>query len=69
VIFYESCHRLGKSLADLKAVLEPDRLVSIAGELTKLHESSTTCPIGELKIPTAPRGEWVIVVAKSGYGL
>lgn len=68
-IFYESTHRIQKSLNDLREVLEPERLVCLCGELTKLHESSTTAPISELAVPTNPKGEWVIVVAKAGYTL
>jgi len=68
-IFYESCHRLEKSLADLRESISADRLVCLCGELTKLHESSVTSSLGELPIPSNPKGEWVIVVAKSGYEL
>ncbi len=37
-IFYEAPHRIVESLADLEAVLGPDRPVVVARELTKLHE-------------------------------
>lgn len=39
VLFYESPHRIEKTLAALRAVLPPARKVIIFRELTKLHES------------------------------
>ncbi len=47
LVFYETAPRLLKSLAAIGAVL-PDRLVSVARELTKLHEECRTGPAAEL---------------------
>ncbi len=69
VIFYESCHRLLSSISDLKEIVGPERFVCLAGELTKLHESVQTAPVGGLKLPENPKGEWVVCVAKEGYRL
>lgn len=68
-VFYESCHRLAASLDDLRRVLGLDRWVCLCGELTKLHEFSITMPMGKLAIPSNPKGEWVVVVAKENYTL
>ncbi len=38
-VFYESPHRLLKALESLVSVLEHDREIAVARELTKLHES------------------------------
>jgi 16S rRNA (cytidine1402-2'-O)-methyltransferase len=68
-VFYESCHRLLKSMEDLRSVVGENRFVCLAGELTKLHESVQTAPLGEIKLPADPKGEWVVCVAKKGYML
>ena len=63
MIFYESPHKISKTLNDLKAHFGDDRKVSVSKELTKIHESTSrgtlgTISLGEGKI----RGEFVIVV-------
>lgn len=64
LIFYETGPRLVKSLAAIAEVL-PGRAVSVARELTKLHEECRTGSVGELAAHyTAhpPRGEIVLLV-------
>ena len=63
MVFYESPHKISKTLNDLKVHLGDDRKVSVSKELTKIHESTIrgtlgTISLGERKI----RGEFVIVV-------
>ena len=63
MIFYESPHKISKTLNDLKAHFGDDRKVSVSKELTKIYESTIrgtlgTISLGEGKI----RGEFVIVV-------
>lgn len=66
VIFYESPHRLVKTLEMMKLTLGPERMVSVSRELSKLYEETVT---GSLEIVLghfnshAPKGEIVIVVA------
>lgn len=64
VIFYESCHRILKTLQDIQAVLG-DREIVCARELTKKFEevkrASAEHILGELK-REKPRGEFVIVI-------
>ena len=62
LIFYESPHRLKKFLAELKENLG-DRKISIARELTKVHEEFLRGKISELEEKISePKGEFVIVV-------
>jgi 16S rRNA (cytidine1402-2'-O)-methyltransferase len=64
VIFYESPHRLGASLADA-ATAFGDRPAIVARELTKLHEEVRRGTLTELAAAFAddkPRGEIVVVV-------
>ena len=62
LIFYESPHRLKKILFELKEIFG-DRKISIARELTKIHEEFLRGKISELenKFEDA-KGEFVIVV-------
>ena len=64
VVFYESPHRLGASLADAAAAFG-DRPSIVARELTKLHEEVHRGSLAELAAAFAdekPRGEVVVVV-------
>ncbi len=66
--FYESPHRILKSLNSLKEHLEDDRKVTIARELTKIHEQIISGTPEELATyfesnPDKVRGEFVVVVA------
>lgn len=62
IVLYEAPHRLGKTLADLLARLG-DRRLTIARELTKLHEEVLTCRISEAMEKFAqPRGEFVLII-------
>jgi 16S rRNA (cytidine1402-2'-O)-methyltransferase len=67
-VFYESPHRLEKALAELAAVLSPDRTVTVMRELTKIFESSVSGSAEEVashfKTNTKEiRGEFVIIVS------
>lgn len=68
VVFYESPHRIEKTLAALAEVLPEDRTVFTLRELTKLYESVRTGSARELAAhfaahPTEVRGEFVVIVA------
>lgn len=63
VAFYESSHRITKAIAQLAAVLEPERNVCICRELTKKFETvyrGTMKEIGEMTV--SEKGEFVVVV-------
>lgn len=72
IVLYESCHRIGKFLNDLVAILGPDRCISVARELTKLHETVHTGPAAEVRDRVAKgsqKGEFVVMIAKDGFEL
>jgi 16S rRNA (cytidine1402-2'-O)-methyltransferase len=48
VVFFEAARRLRATLQDLKDVIEPDRQVLLAKELTKIHERIESGSIAEL---------------------
>ncbi len=64
VIFYESPHRLKKTLLQLKDLLSPNAKVVVAKELTKIHEKYYRGNIQELceQIPDKVKGEYVVMV-------
>lgn len=66
VIFFESPHRLVKSLELIKLILGAERPVSVSRELSKLYEETVTGPVGDVLaqfVAREPKGEIVIVVA------
>jgi 16S rRNA (cytidine1402-2'-O)-methyltransferase len=66
LIFYESPHRIVKTLGQLAEVFGADRQASVSRELTKLFEETLTAPLGELAATLGARptvkGEIVLVV-------
>lgn len=70
IVFYESPHRLVKSLADCAEVLG-DRRAAVARELTKMHEEFVTGSLTEIASHFAanePRGEIVIMIDRERSG-
>jgi 16S rRNA (cytidine1402-2'-O)-methyltransferase len=70
LVFYESPHRLGRSLADSAEVLGPRR-ASVVRELTKIHEEVVNGDLADLAekySSTDPKGEIVLVIAGNDGG-
>jgi 16S rRNA (cytidine1402-2'-O)-methyltransferase len=62
VVFFESPHRITATLGDMRDILG-DRPISIARELTKLHEETIHGRANDLNSARVqPRGEFTIVV-------
>lgn len=65
MIFYESPYRLVKTLKQMSEFFGSDRQVSVAREISKIHEEHVNGTFAEVIAhfeATAPRGEIVIVV-------
>ncbi len=63
VVFFESNHRIKKALDNLGAVLDPQRKIFVARELTKKFETLYRGTISELKtLNISEKGEFVLVV-------
>ncbi|MHC1696154.1 MAG: 16S rRNA (cytidine(1402)-2'-O)-methyltransferase [Eubacteriales bacterium] len=65
IIFYEAPHKLISTLQDIRSIMG-ERDVSLARELTKLHEEiirTTLSGALELYSTVQPRGEYVLVVS------
>lgn len=66
MIFYESPHKLLKTLHNFATYFGEDRLVSVSRELTKLYEETvrgTISNVIEHFTKKTPKGEFVIIVA------
>lgn len=67
LVFYEAPHRIEETLADMAAVLDGARPVTLARELTKRFETIVTLPLSEAPAwlaadPNNVRGEFVVIV-------
>lgn len=69
VVFFEAPHRIGELLADLSAVCGGARRVTIARELTKVHEEIVHGTLEQLAArigQSEPRGEFTVVLEGAG---
>lgn len=65
IIFYESPHRVVKTLQQFVEVFGADRPVSVCREISKIHEESVRGTVAEVLAhfqENEPRGEFVIVL-------
>jgi len=65
MIFYESPHRISKTLQQFTEVFGPDREAVVAREITKLHEETIRGTLAELVAhfdTHPPKGEMVVVL-------
>jgi len=67
IVFYESVHRIEKTLNELSDALaeQPDRPVVVARELTKMHEEfarTTVANLQEVATSITKKGEFVVVI-------
>jgi 16S rRNA (cytidine1402-2'-O)-methyltransferase len=67
---YESCHRIDKFAAEIVEVLGADRVICIAKEVTKLHETFLTGLAGDVQARLAKmslKGEFVVLIAPKDF--
>lgn len=68
MIFYESPHRLVKTLRQFAEVFGAERRVSVCREISKVHEESVRGTLAEVAghfDANEPRGEIVIILGRS----
>jgi len=68
LVFYESPHRIGETVAELAATLDATREIVIARELTKCFEEIVRCPLSQAldwlsENEYRQRGEFVLIVS------
>ena len=67
---YESCHRIEKFAAEIVEVLGPDRVICIAREVTKLHETFHVGLAAEVQaklLAGSLKGEFVVLIAPKDF--
>lgn len=66
IVFYESTHRIVKSLQQMAEYFGEDRKASVSRELTKIHEETIRGTLSELAqyyTDNISKGEFVVIVA------
>lgn len=72
LVVYESCHRIDKAVHELVATLGADRVICVAKEVTKLHETflvGSAADVQSRLAKTSLRGEFVLVIAPATFAL
>lgn len=70
-ILYESTYRIEKFVNEMEAILDKNRFVCIARELTKKFETFIVGPLKDVKIAFdkgSKKGEFVVIIAGKDYG-
>jgi 16S rRNA (cytidine1402-2'-O)-methyltransferase len=69
---YESCHRIDKFAEEIVVTLGPDRVVCIAKEVTKLHETfyvGRAADVRDRLLKGSLKGEFVVLIAPGDFEL
>jgi 16S rRNA (cytidine1402-2'-O)-methyltransferase len=69
---YESCHRIAKFADEIEATLGPDRVVCLAKEVTKIHETflvGTAAAVRARLAQASLKGEFVVLIAPADFQL
>jgi 16S rRNA (cytidine1402-2'-O)-methyltransferase len=69
---YESCHRIDKFADEILATLGPDRVICIAKEITKLHETflvGSALGVHARLAKTSLKGEFALLIAPADFVL
>jgi 16S rRNA (cytidine1402-2'-O)-methyltransferase len=72
IALYESCHRIDKAVDDIVSALGPERVICVAKELTKIHETFWVGPASEVRAKLAKaslKGEFTLLIAPADYRL
>ena len=69
---YESCHRIDKFAEEIVVTLGPDRVICIAREVTKLHETwlvGRAADVRDRLLKGSLKGEFVVLIAPPDFVL
>jgi 16S rRNA (cytidine1402-2'-O)-methyltransferase len=72
IALYESCHRIDKAVEEIVATLGPERVISVAKEVTKLHETFLVGRAADVQArlaKTSLKGEFVLLIAPGDFVL
>ena len=70
MVLYESCHRIAKAVDDIVATLGESRVIAVAKEVTKLHETFLVGPAADVRARLAVlshKGEFVLLIAPADF--
>ena len=70
VALYESCHRIDKFAAEIVTALGPDRVICIAKEVTKIHETFLVGRAADVQarlLNGSLKGEFVVLIAPKDF--
>lgn len=70
IALYESCHRIDKFAAEIVEHLGPDRVICIAKEITKLHETfliGLAADVQARLMKGSLKGEFVVLIAPKDF--
>ncbi|HWL15547.1 MAG TPA: 16S rRNA (cytidine(1402)-2'-O)-methyltransferase [Opitutus sp.] len=69
---YESCHRIDKAVSEIVTTLGGERVICVAKEVTKLHETFLVGPVADVQArlaKTSLKGEFVLLIAPKDFVL
>ncbi len=69
---YESCHRIDKAVDEIVSTLGDARVICVAKEVTKLHETFLVGPAADVRARLAKlslKGEFVLLIAPTTFTL
>ena len=69
---FESCHRINKAVDEIVATLGGQRVICVAKEVTKLHETFIVGPAADVQArlaKTSLKGEFVLLIAPADFAL
>jgi 16S rRNA (cytidine1402-2'-O)-methyltransferase len=72
IALFESCHRIDKAVEEIVTTLGPQRVICVAKEVTKLHETFLVGPAGDVQArlaKTSLKGEFVLLIAPGDFVL
>jgi 16S rRNA (cytidine1402-2'-O)-methyltransferase len=72
IALYESCHRIEKAMDDIVAALGPARVVCVAKEVTKVHETfwvGAASDVRERLSKASLKGEFTLLIAPADFTL
>ncbi|PWU05547.1 MAG: 16S rRNA (cytidine(1402)-2'-O)-methyltransferase [Verrucomicrobia bacterium] len=72
LILYESAHRIEKFMDEMLSILEPTRIICLAREITKLHETFLVGEVANVHLlfqKQSHKGEFVVLIAPRDFHL
>ena len=72
IALFESCHRIDKAVDEIVTTLGPARVICVAKEVTKVHETFLVGAAGDVQARFAKmslKGEFVLLVSPADFVL